>query len=466
MRPNVVVIVADDLGYGDLGCFGNPRVRTPCLDALAGEGLRLTQHYAGSPMCAPSRAALLTGRDSHRAGAIDVPENRGLDRIALCHPTMADLLAGAGYATGLVGKWHNGAIDPRFHPNRRGFAEFAGFQGGLMDYWQWCIQHNGSYRRGDGRYLTDVFTAEAVDFIRGHRREPFLLWLAYNAPHTPLQAPEPELAEFAGADCPTRAVRTIYAMNRRLDSGIGHILETLDAEGLSADTIVLFVSDNGPMFVGTGEDCTRRDNGVFSGSKGDVLEGGIRVPGIVRWPAGLPAGGEVRALVHFVDWLPTLLSCCGVAIPDGLDGQDAAPLLRGEPRPQPTRFWQWNRYQPVPCCNAAVRQDDWKLYWPAIPEALRKLPEDNRLSEEVRMRPESVHDITRTPIERSIPPPGQPRLFHIGNDPGEHHDLAATCPDVAARLRIRLETWFEQVEAERRALPEEMRGYAASLGAE
>lgn len=169
IRPNIVVILADDMGYGDIGAFGNPHVHTPHLDALAAQGCRLTQHYSGSPMCAPARAALLTGRYPHRTGAVDVVEGRGLDRIALRERTLADSLKTAGYATGLFGKWHNGAIDPRFHPNRRGFDEFVGFRAGVSDYWDWTIERNGRYLRADGRYLTDVFTEEAVAFIERHR---------------------------------------------------------------------------------------------------------------------------------------------------------------------------------------------------------------------------------------------------------------------------------------------------------
>ena len=145
-RPNIVLIVADDLGYGDLGAFGNPAVPTPTLNRLAAEGVRLTQHYSGSAVCAPARAALLTGRYPHRTGAIDTLEGRGLDRLALREVTLADCLARAGYATGLIGKWHLGALDPRYHPNRRGFHEFCGFRGGWIDYWDYRLDYNGTFR--------------------------------------------------------------------------------------------------------------------------------------------------------------------------------------------------------------------------------------------------------------------------------------------------------------------------------
>src|SRR5688500_5275997 len=156
------------MGYGDFGCFNDGRSQTPTLDALAESGVCLTQHYSASPVCAPARASLLTGRYPHRTGAVDTLEGRGLDRIALDETTVADLLRRAGYVTGLVGKWHNGAFDQRYHPNQRGFDEFAGFRGGWSDYWHWRLDRNGSISAGDGRHLTDVLTQEAIDFVSRH----------------------------------------------------------------------------------------------------------------------------------------------------------------------------------------------------------------------------------------------------------------------------------------------------------
>src|SRR5581483_3926100 len=180
-RPNVVFVLADDMGYGDLGHFNDGRCSSPHLDRIASEGLCLTQHYSGSPVCAPARAALLTGRYPHRTGAIDTLHGRGLDRIALDEVTIADAFRAAGYRTGLVGKWHNGALDSRYHPNARGFEEFVGFSGGWADYYDYQLDLNGSTRASDGRYLTDVLGDYAVDFIRRHRAEPFFLLLAFNA---------------------------------------------------------------------------------------------------------------------------------------------------------------------------------------------------------------------------------------------------------------------------------------------
>ena len=340
-RPNVVLVLADDLGYGDLSCYGNSILSTPNIDRLAGEGVRCSQHYSGAPICAPARAALLTGRYHHRCGALSVESNRGLDRIALRECTIGDAFGAAGYRTGYVGKWHSGLHDPRYHPNQRGFAEFAGFLGGIMDYWNWFLDYNGSPRRADGRYQTDVFTAEAVDFIRRHTaprsaaaRQPFFLVVAYHAPHSPLQAPAESCAPFRQRGDLNDAVATMYGMVARMDQGIGQILDTLQATGCADDTVVLVTSDNG-SYLGSERHRGRRFsmsryNGPFRGQKQDVLEGGIRVPAIVRWPDGLPAGAACDEMIHFCDWLPTLAAAAGVT-PDGLplDGCDQLPRLRG-----------------------------------------------------------------------------------------------------------------------------------------
>ncbi len=455
--PNVVFILADDMGYGDIGAFGSGDVRTPHLDRLCGEGVRLVQHYSGSPVCAPARAALMTGRYPHRSGAIDTLEGRGLDRLALREVTFGDAFRAAGYATGLIGKWHSGALDPRYHPNRRGFDEFLGFRGGWSDYWSWRLDANGRIRKADGRYLTDVFTDQAVDFIRRHRRERFFLHLAYNAPHFPFQVPDEEVRPFRGTARFTEGVCRVYGMNRRMDAGVGRVLDTLEACDLAERTLVVFTSDNGPQFAGKGEFCLERYNGRFAGCKGHVYEGGIRVPAVCRWPDGLPGGGvEVADMVHFVDWLPTLLEAAGVDRPEGppLDGASALHALRGEGRVAvPPRFWQWNRYTPMVTCNAAVRNGPWKLLRPRLAEAMQVAPEDAEVDRRLKYEPESVTDITRAPPpERQVPDPPPPMLFHIEDDPWERHDLADRDPQRVRRMLCDLETWFEQVETERRAV--------------
>ncbi len=449
---NIVLIVADDMGYGDFGVFNEGLSETPHLDALASEGQLLTQHYAGSCVCAPSRAALLTGRYPHRTGSIDTREARGTDRLGLWETTLARRLTALGYATGLVGKWHLGELDRRYLPQNRGFDEVCAFRGGWQDYWDWWLDCGGGrFRKSDGSYLTDTLTDEACDFIRRHRDEPFFLQIAYNCPHTPLQAPESEVAVFRGREDLNEAVATLYGMIRRMDRGIGHVLETLDWLGLAEDTIVLFTSDNGPQF-GSELGPIERFNYGFAGHKGNVYEGGIRVPMIVRWPAGLEPG-RCDEMVHFCDWFPTLLSAVGAQVPQEPppDGANVLPVLRGEPAEVPDRrFWQWNRYRPVGRCNAAMREGDWKLVHAPMPECFKTTPEDHTDDHELRDRPGYLGEVTdRTPPERDVSDPPPAQLFNIAEDPREEHDLADEESQRAARMQRQLAAWFEEVEAER-----------------
>ena len=443
---NIVFILADDMGYGDIARYGNPYIRTPNLDRLAEDGVTLTQHYSASPLCAPARAALLTGRYNHRTGAVDVPSNRGLDRIALDETTIADVFAGAGYATGMVGKWHNGLHDMRYHPHNRGFQEFLGFLNGGMDYYTWSLDRNGTTERSDGRYLTDVFTDEAVQFIDRHQEEPFFLYLAYNAPHIPLQAPEELIDRYRAMGELTEEVCCLYAMIEAMDTGIGRILDRLEQLGLSDDTIVIFSSDNGPKIDGP----LQRYNGPFSGGKGSVLEGGIRVPAIVRWPQRIPAGSQSDLLVHFCDWLPTLANMTGVEVPSDLklDGYDATCRLKGDAGEIPDiRFWQRNRYEPVTHSNAAMRDGDWKLLWPARLGADAKdyIADSGAYLHGLKGGAHWLMDVDSSLPERDIGPEVEPKLFDIAQDPGEEHDLADQHPDLVSDMRRQWDQWFDDV---------------------
>ena len=469
-RPNVLLIVADDMGYGDLGVLNPAGARTPNLDALVAQGATLRQHYTASPICAPARAGLLTGRFPHRTGAITQHEIHGLDRIALREVTMADMFGDAGYATGLVGKWHNGTFDPRFEPNARGFVEFVGFCGGWSDYYDYALRVNAGYRRGDGRYLTDVLTDEAIAFVDRHREEPFFLQLAYSAPHSPFQAPaaavEPYLARGFN-----RVVATTYAMIELMDRGIGQLLQHLDDLHLAEDTIVLFTSDNGPAFFNPpymlepGEPTlNERYNCGLRGAKGYVYEGGIRVPMIVRFPGRVPAGAWNDQLTHFVDWLPTLIALTGIARRPGppFDGRDVSAELTGaRPNAAPPQFWQWNFYLPFVGTNAAMRDGRWKLVRPMI-AGTRFFAKELYASDEdeARMRafvaadllhkkdPAAVRDVLPVPRIR-MPPPEPPELYDIDADPFEAIDLAHAHPERVASMLRALETWFEDVEADR-----------------
>ncbi len=455
-HPNVLFILVDDMGYGDFGIFNDGLTQTPTLDGLSQESICFTQHYSASCVCAPARASLLTGRYPHRTGAIDTLEGRGLDRLALREVTLADVLKRAGYATGLVGKWHLGALDPRYHPNARGFDEFVGFRGGWQDYYEWRLDVNGAYRKTDGTYLTDVFTDEAVQFIGRHKDEPFFLHVTYNAPHFPLQVPEEDASPFLESGRFNWGVSTLYGMLQRMDKGVARILAALDEQGLSDNTIVIFTSDNGPQFGGQGERCTTRFNCHYHGAKGSVYEGGIRVPLLLRWPAGLDRTTTYDGLVHMTDWFPTLLAMAGVDTPPelALDGHDILPTLRGEmPDVPPRRFWQWNRYTPLVTTNAAMRDGDWKLVRPRIDETMRVSSEDLAMDRALKYEPDRFYDICRDPEpERVVPEPPIPELYNIAKDPLERDNLAKQEGTRLHRMLSDLETWFADVDAERRAI--------------
>ena len=412
--------------------------------------MRLTQHYTGSPICAPARASFLTGRYNHRSGALSVESNRGLDRIALREQTIANYFKAAGYATGMIGKWHNGLHDMRYHPNNRGFDEFCGFLNGGMWYFDWIIEYNGQPHHSDGTYLTDLFTDEAIAFIDRHKNEPFFLYMPYNAPHGPLEAPDEEIQPYIEMDKFTNAVSTTYAMITRMDKGIGRILDHLEKTGPTDNTIILFTSDNGPALFGKGDDDQRRYNGPFRGAKYDVLEGGIRVPAILRWPDGLPQDEEYHNMVHFTDWLPTLMAACGIDAKFSLppDGVNQLPVLRGEwGKVNSKRFWQFNRYDPLGNCNAAMRDGEWKLYWPRIPEAMKKLSSDNMPYHENFNQPHILMDVSNPPVERTLSPPGEPELYNVEVDPHENNNLSKKYPNRLAKMKLELGNWFEEVEA-------------------
>ncbi len=472
-RPNVILIVADDMGYGDFGCFGDGAVRTPHLDRLVSEGTSFRQHYSASPICAPARAALLTGRYPHRTGAITQHEIHGLDRIALREITVADAFLAAGYRTSLVGKWHNGTFDPRFEPNARGFEEFTGFCGGWSDYYRYFLRRNHSIQPGRGHYMTDLLTQEAVSFILRNRSAPFFLYLPYSAPHSPFQAGAEWIAPYRDRGF-SRIVATTYAMIERMDAGIGRILDTLDTEGLADNTIVAFTSDNGPAFfnppymLDEGEPTfNERYNAGLRGSKGWIYEGGIRVPMVLRWTGTVGPGKMLDVLAHFTDWMPTLLSLAGVHRPPGppMDGQDLSAILTGMPmQVEPRRFWQWNFYSPDVGTNAAVRDGDWKLVRPMI-RGTRFFRDDLCVSDGDRARtaafveadlkhkenPALVRDVLPVPrLTRLDPEP--PELYNLREDPSETRNLAGSHPDRARRMLSMLEEWFEEVESDRRTI--------------
>ncbi|HCE46353.1 MAG TPA: arylsulfatase [Lentisphaeria bacterium] len=453
-KPNIIFMLADDMGYGDMSKFNGGLSQTPVLDSLADEGICLTQHYAASPVCNPSRASLLTGRYPHRTGSIDTFDHLGGERLSLRERTIADILKNSGYSTGLVGKFHNGTIGDEYHPNRRGFDEFFGFRGGWQYYFEPRIECNGTRVGNDGKYLTDLLTDKAIDFVTRHKSEPFFLHLAYNCPHFPIEAPEEDISPFTGSGKFNKGVSTLYGMIRNMDRNIGRLLEELKRLGLSDNTIVMFTSDNGPDFGGHGDHDLRRFNCNFNGSKGNTYEGGIRLPMIMRWPDGLPGKKNIDSMMHLTDWLPTLLAMAGVELPKDnlpLDGWNNLPVLREEKGKTNTRrFWQWNRYYPYIGSNAAMRDGDWKLVRPYAPQTYRD--NDGTLDQQLRQNPELFKEIL--PVQPrswfSYGPPLPAELYNLKDDPEEKNNLAEKEQDKLRQMLCDLEKWFEEVEADRR----------------
>ncbi len=457
-RPNILFILADDLGWGDLRCYGNPHVDTPALDALAKAGVRFTDHYTPSPLCAPARASYLTGRYHHRTGAVDVPSNRGLDRLDPSEKTFGDYFRHAGYSTALIGKWHNGLYHRDHLPHRRGFDLFYGFPNGGQDYWKWNLLRNDDAAPHDGRYLSDALNDEAIAFIRRRAARPFALFLAHHAPHSPLQAPAALVKKYRerlGPDA-SEAVVVTYAMIEAMDAGLARVFQVLQAEDLWEQTIIVFTSDNGPVLRRDSELGSQlRFNGVFSGEKESTLEGGIRVPGIVAWPGHIPGGRVVTTPVHGCDWLPTLYSLAGKSAPAGakpFDGSNLMPLLEGKPVPalaeRPLLF-QRNRYAPARHANAAIREGRWKLYWPGDKASLVK--DSGRDNPSYRRGLVLPHWEMPLDVELAAPTPAPqpaPRLYDLAADPGEQRDLAATHPEVVSALARKHDAWFGEVQAE------------------
>jgi arylsulfatase A len=329
-QPNVLVIISDDQGYGDLSLHGNPWVRTPTLDRLAKEGVRLDNFFV-SPLCAPTRAALLTGRHYWRSGAIGVC--RGEEAMRLGETTLADLFKAAGYVTGCFGKWHNGENYP-YHPNGRGFEEFFGFCGGHTErYFDEVLEHNGALVATKG-YITDVFTDAALAWLDRQKGKPFFCYVAYNVPHSPHLAPPEYVKRLQERGVPKGNLAEFYGMIENMDDNIARLLAKLDALGVAQDTIVVFLTDNG------GTVGVRHYNAGMSGGKGGALEGSLRVPCFIRWPRQLRAGKVVKKITCHLDLLPTLAAACGIKDlkTPPLDGKNILPLLVEEDPPWEDRL--------------------------------------------------------------------------------------------------------------------------------
>jgi len=350
-RPNVLLIMTDDQGWGDIRSHGNEAIETPVCDKLAREGARFDRFFV-SPVCAPTRASLLTGRYHLRTGTHGVTRARETMRSA--EVTVAEALKQAGYATGCFGKWHNGAHYPH-HPNGQGFDEFLGFCAGHWNnYFDTTLERNGKSFKSKG-YISDVLTEAACDFIERHRAEPFFCYVPYNAPHGPFQVPDRYFDKYKAAGLDDK-LACIYGMCESLDDNIGRLLSRLEELGLTDNTIVLFLTDNGPN--------SNRYNGGMKGRKGSIDEGGVRVPLFVRWPSGIAAGTEIPQIAAHIDLFPTIMDLCGLSMPatEPLDGISLAPLLQGSAKDWSDRklftFRAWGGA--IENIGGAVRTQRWR----------------------------------------------------------------------------------------------------------
>ncbi len=366
-KPNLVLILVDDLGYGDLGIHGSKQIPTPNIDKLAEDGVLFTQAYVSSPVCGPSRAGLITGRNQLSFGVDNnfFHSQPGFDPdfvgLPLSETTLADKLRPLGYVNGIIGKWHLGE-KTHFYPTKRGFDEFWGFLAGGHDYFKAEIGWENmespiecTYKTPEPiTYLTDDIGDESVDFIQRHKKEPFFLFASFNAPHGPMQAIEEDLELFKHIDDELR--RTYCAMVYRLDQNIGKILNTIADEGLEENTFVVFLSDNGGPAVAPISNGSI--NAPLRGQKTTVLEGGIRVPFIFKWPAKLGEGEIVNDMVLSLDIFPTFVNAAGGTISEEekLKGVDIIPFISGQTKNLPHTSMEW-KYT----VSTAIREGDWKL---------------------------------------------------------------------------------------------------------
>ena len=448
-KPNIVFILADDLGYRELGCFGQKKIRTPNIDRMAAEGIRFTQHYAGNAVCAPSRCVLMTGLHPGHAWVRDNREVQpeGQAPIPAATVTLAKLLQQQGYVTGGFGKWGLGGPGSEGEPLKQGFNRFYGYncQRQAHNYYPTYLWDNdrrvtldnpafspyqkllpgadpndpANYRKLTGKqYAPDLIAEQARRFIRENKDRPFFLYFPTTVPHLALQVPEDSRAEYEGqwpdppypggkGYLPNRAPRAAYAgMVTRLDREVGRLMDLVKQLGLDERTIFVFTSDNGPTYNRLGgSDSEFFDSaGVFRGLKGSLYEGGVRVPMIVRWKGRIEPGQTSDRVTGFEDWMPTLLDLAGAksAVPKNIDGLSFAPTLWGQQQPpRPFLYREFPSYGG----QQSVRVGDWK----AIRQKL-------------------------LPRGRNAKPTLHTELYNLRDDPSEAHDVSAEHPEIVAKL--------------------------------
>ncbi len=418
-RPNLLVILVDDLGYGDLSCYGAQDLRTPHIDRLFSEGMRLNNFYANCPVCSPTRAALLSGRYQDLVGVPGVIRAHQDNNWGYLSPEVTllpSVMQQAGYHTALIGKWHLGLESPNT-PNERGFHHFHGFLGDMMDDYHHHRRHDINYmRRNDDvidprGHATDLFTAWACDYLRSRESasddNPFFLYLAYNAPHTPIQPPDDRLNKVRQREPGISEQRAkLVALIEHLDDGIGQVLACLDETGEADNTIVVFSSDNG------GQTSVGARNGPLRDGKGSMYEGGLKVCTCVRWPGHIePATTDFPAMS--MDILPTLMEAAGIDIPEGLDGRSFLPTLKGKQQPPLRELWFFHRREGGRQFGGktidAVRRGDWKL----------------------------LQNSPYQPLE----------LYNLAEDPLETHDRSQSAPKVFSELAAELRRQIQRYGA-------------------
>ena len=407
-KPNIILIMADDLGYGDIGCYGNRTIKTPNIDALARGGMKFSDYHSNGAVCSPTRAALLTGRYQQRAGIEGVVYAKGPARetgLALEETTFAEVLKKRGYATALFGKWHLG-YNVEFNPVRQGFDEFRGYVSGNVDFHShidgagfddWWKNLEKVPEEG---YTTDLITKHGVDFIERHKDRPFCLYLPHEAVHSPYQGRNDPPERLPGGKKGKRAqgaeiTRAYKEMIEVMDEGIGRIVDTVRRLGLERKTFIFFCSDNGATKNGS--------NGALSGYKGSLWEGGHRVPAIAYWPGRIKPGTTTDQTVLGMDLFATMASIAGAKLPAGfkLDGVDLLGMLtKNEKLPDRTLFWRYRK-------EKAVRRGPWKLL---------------------------VRD-------------GKAALYNLDQDLGEKNDLARTNARMLKKLEDELAVWDREVSA-------------------
>ncbi|MDA2924535.1 arylsulfatase, partial [Acidobacteria bacterium AH-259-L09] len=424
-RPNIILILTDDQGYGDVGVHGNDKIRTPNLDRFAAQGIELTRFYC-SPVCSPTRASLMTGRYYYRTGVIHT--SRGGAKMHGEEVTIAELLARAGYQTGIFGKWHLGDNAP-MRPQDQGFSESLVHKSGGIgqtpdkpnSYFSPILWHNGRRTNVPG-YCTDVFFDAAIRFIEKNRDGPFFVYLPTNAPHAPLQV-DPQYSQPYKAMGLDDTTAKVYGMISNIDENLGRLFARLDELKLRSRTVILFIGDNGPQ--------QKRYSAGLRGRKSWVYEGGIRVPCFIQWPQHLPGRRKIDQIAAHIDVLPTLLDLCGIDKPHDLhlDGRSLLPLLRasGTELRERRLYFQCHRgLTPKQYQNCAVVTQRYKM-----------IANPGTFSQE------------------NLDTAGEPvlELYDLLADPGEKNDLAARHPDILAKLQAAYDAWFNDVKITRGFTP-------------